>query len=190
VRVALLTLAAVVSATAPSLVAQTVRLTAPETFVADAAASGAAGSVAGSVEVTVRRYTTPAIATNIEQALKTGGYPGVVRALRQAPEIGYVQRAGSKYAIKYARETETPTGRRIVIVTDKPVFFLGGGSPDAKSRAGYELAVVQLDVDKDGKGSGSLAAAARVKPAPEGGVQVDDYAEDPIKLTGVTRKAS
>jgi len=33
-----------------------------------------------------------------------------------------------------------------------------------------------------------MAAAARVKPGGETGVQVDDYADQPIKLTGVARK--
>jgi hypothetical protein len=39
-----------------------------------------------------------------------------------------------------------------------------------------------------GLGSGSMAAAARLKPGPEGiGVEVDDYAEAPIELTTGTR---
>jgi len=29
-----------------------------------------------------------------------------------------------------------------------------------------------------------MAGAARVKPAPDGGVIVDDYAEAPVQLTG------
>jgi hypothetical protein len=34
-----------------------------------------------------------------------------------------------------------------------------------------------------------MAAAARIKPGPEGvGDQVDDYADAPIKLTTVSRK--
>ena len=33
-----------------------------------------------------------------------------------------------------------------------------------------------------------MAAAARVKPGGETGVQIDDYADEPIKLVTVSRK--
>ena len=45
-----------------------------------------------------------------------------------------------------------------------------------------------MDVDDVGLGSGVMAAAARIKSAPEGGVQIDDYAEEPIRLVTVARK--
>jgi hypothetical protein len=43
-------------------------------------------------------------------------------------------------------------------------------------------------VDDVGLGKGSMAAAAKVKPGSDGGVQVDDYADKPIKLVTVSRK--
>ena len=62
------------------------------------------------------------------------------------------------------------------------MFFVGGGSTDAKPRAGYEVAVIQLIVDDIGLGSGTMAGAARVKPGGETGVVIDQYADQPIKL--------
>ena len=85
-----------------------------------------------------------------------------------------------KFPIRWAREQKTAKGRTIVVVTDTPVFFVGGGSTEAKPRAGYEVAVIQLMVDAIGLGKGSMAAAARVKPGGETGVQIDDYADSPI----------
>ena len=72
-------------------------------------------------------------------------------------------------------------------VTDQPVYFIGGGRADAKPRQGFELAVVQLTVDDYGLGMGTMAAAARVKPDGSGGVVLEDYADDPIRLTSVYR---
>ena len=69
------------------------------------------------------------------------------------------------------------------------MFFVGAGRADAKPRAGYEVGAIQMMVDSVGLGSGSMAAAARIKPGPEGvGVQVDDYADAPLKLVTVNRK--
>jgi hypothetical protein len=47
---------------------------------------------------------------------------------------------------------------------------------------------VQLAVDEFGLGTGTMAAAARVKPDGAGGVVMEDYAEEPIRLTFVHRE--
>ncbi len=98
--------------------------------------------------------------------------------------------AGQPYAIRYAREKVEAGVRTIVVVTDRPVFFVGAGRADAKPRAGYEVAVLQIQLDGTGRGRGTMAGAARVRPDGDGGVLLDDYAEEPIALTNVTRKPS
>jgi len=74
------------------------------------------------------------------------------------------------------------------VVTDQPIFFIGGGRPDAKPREGYEVAVIELQVDNVGMGKGSMTAAARVKPGGENGVQIDAYEGKPMNLVTVVRK--
>lgn len=164
---------------------------APETFTANLHVTGATGGAgAATILIDIERYTPEAERTAVETALKTGGYPAFVAALRKAPVVGSVSSGDQKWDIRWAREREQATnkGRTIVVVTDRPIFFVGGGRVDAKPRAGYEVAVIQLQVDEIGLGSGSMAAAARVKPGGETGVQIDDYADKPIKLVTVVRK--
>lgn len=183
------TLAILVAATAVGA-AQTARrnIGAPETFSANATVvkSGAAAASA-TIQIHIERYTPDADRTAVETALKTGGYPGFLTALRKAPDVGYVQHGTEKTVIRWARQTDADKGRRIVVVTDKPIFFVGGGAAEAKPRAGYEVAVVEMNVDDVGLGTGRMAAAARVKPGGEAGVQIDDYADEPIKLATVRR---
>ena len=90
--------------------------------------------------------------------------------------------------IRYAREKVEGGVRTIVAVTERPVFFLGSARADAKPRAGYEVAVIEIRLDGKGPGRGRLAAAARVRPDGDGGVLLDDYAETPIEITNITRK--
>jgi len=161
---------------------------APETFSANAQVKAGAGSLAATIQIDIQRYTPDFDRTAVETALKQGGYPGFVTALRKAPEVGSVVVGDQKFPIRWAREQKTDKGRTIVVVTDKPVFFIGGGRTEAKPRAGYEVAVIQLIVDEIGLGTGSMAAAARVKLGGETGVQIDDYADEPIKLVTVSRK--
>ena len=177
-------------AVATSAAAFSQRPTAPETFTANIQAAGAAGgAAAATIEIDIRRYTPEADRTAVEQALASGGYPAFVAALRKAPEVGSVSFGERKWAIRWARERPgSKYTRTIVVVTDKPMFFVGGGSVDAKAREGYEVAVIQIEIDDAGMGRGTMTAAARVKPGGETGVRIDDYADKPIKLITVVRK--
>ena len=164
---------------------------APETFTANAQVKGAAGAIAATIQIQIQRYSPDFDRTSVESALKGGGYPSFLTALRKAPEVGSVGIGDQKFAIRYAREEKTAKGRTITVVTDKPMFFVGGGRADAKPRAGYEVGAIQMMVDDVGLGSGTMTGAARIKPGPEGvGVQVDDYADELIKLVTVSRKLS
>src|SRR5262245_23737914 len=171
-----------VAATSPGpAAAQGKLVTGPETFTANAQAKGAAGAVAATVRIQVDRYTPDFDKKSVEQALKGGGYPAFLTALRKAPVVGNVGLGDRQFPIRYARQESTPKGRTIVVVTDKPIFFLGGGAAAPKPRAGFEVGVLRFEVDDVGLGSGLMVAAARVKPGGDGAVVVDDYAEEPIK---------
>ena len=163
---------------------------APETFSANLNVVGATGGAgAATIQIDIRRYTPVADRTAVETALQTGGYPAFVTALRKAPEVGSVSFSDRHWPIRWARER--PSGkytRTIVVVTDQPIFFVGGGRVDAKPREGYEVAVIQMEVDSAGMGSGTMTAAARVKPGGDTGVRIDDYAEKPIKLVTIIRR--
>lgn len=161
---------------------------APETFSASVQIKTASGPITAAIQVHVERYTPDFDRKTLESALEHGGYANFVTALRKAPEVGSVAAGDGQFTIRYAREQKTPKGRTLVFVTDKPVFFVGGGRADAKPRAGYESALIQLLVDEAGAGTGTMAAAARVKPGGETGVRIDNYAEEPLALTKVTRK--
>jgi hypothetical protein len=162
---------------------------APEVFNGTAQAKNATGAVSGTVEVRLSRYTPDFDRKTVEEALRLGGYPRFLTALRSAPQVGQVVVGGGQpYLIRYARETVVAGSRTIVLVTDKPVFFLGAGQGEPKPRTGFEVAVLQIKLDGSGRGSGTMAGAARVRPDGDGGVLLDDYAEEPIGLTNITRK--
>jgi hypothetical protein len=165
----------------------------PEIFTGTAQAKNATGTVSGTIEVRLRRVTPQFDKTAVETALKEGGYPRFLTAIRNAPEVGQlVLGGGAPFAIRYAREQVDATGRRLVLVTDKAVFFVGGGRSDENlaARKGFEVAVIEIRIDRKGLGTGSMAAAARVRPDGNGGVLLDDFAEQLITLTNLARKPS
>jgi hypothetical protein len=161
---------------------------APEVFNANAQVKGKTGAGAATLQIHIDRYTPDADRTAVETALKQGGYANFLNALRKAPEVGRVQVGERQFPIRWSRQTTSKDGgRTIVVVTDTPIFYVGGGAADAKPRAGYEVGLIQMTVDGVGFGSGTMAGAARIRPGGEAGVQVDDYADEPIKLVTVSR---
>ena len=149
---------------------------------------GPIGAAAATIKVVIQRYTPDAERTALEAALATGGYTAFLPALRRSSDVGYVEHGTARFTIRYARETKTDKGRSIDVVTDRPIFFVGGGAPEARPRVSFDVAVLRMEVDIIGFGNGVMAAAARLKPAADGGVQIDDYSEQPIKLVTVMRK--
>jgi hypothetical protein len=162
--------------------------TAPEAFTCQAQARTAAAGSATNFRVQIDRYIAEHDRKTLTDALTTGGYPGFIVALRKAPALGHIDFGGQKFNVRWAREQPAGKGRTITVVTDAPVYFVGGGRVDAKPREGFELSVTQLTVDEVGMGTGTMAAAARVKPDGQGGVILEDYADEPIKLTFVRRE--
>jgi len=162
--------------------------TAPEKFSVNATVNQGTGGSAATFVIAIDRYNTDKERAVLSDALQHGGYPAFLPKLRQATVVGKLTVGDRSWNIRYAFEEPNEKGRRIVVVTDEPVFFVGGGRTDAKPREGYGVAVAELTVDDVGLGKGTMAAAARVKPGGTGGVQIDDYAEKPIRLVTVTRK--
>lgn len=146
---------------------------------------GAAGAV---MRIHIDSYTTERNRTTLLSALRTNGYQAFLPAFRKLPPVGYVQINKQKWELRWAQQQPRELGYIITAATDQPIYFVGGGNVESKPRAGYEMAVIRLEVDTIGLGTGTMAAAARIKPnADATGVEVDDYSSVPIKLTTVTR---
>ena len=165
--------------------------TKPEVFHAKAKIARA-GVAAGDAAVTIQidQYTPESDLKAMEQALQSGGSAAFVEALRKAPVAGHFMVGEQTFTIRWARQLPTRTGRLISVVIDKPVYFVGAGVPGAKERTGYDVAVLQLVMDSANIGEGTMAAAARVKPGGEAGVEIEDYAEQPLKLVSVMKVIS
>ena len=144
---------------------------------------GAAAAADTTVTIHVTRLMAEADFESVAKGLKFGGYPKFLDALKQLPVVGHVEVGRQKADLKYARVRTTDKGELLIVGADRPLYFLGAGRPDAKPKAGYETAFLEIEIDAQGNGTGTMAAAARVKPGEGGSVVIDDYAEDPIRLT-------
>lgn len=180
---------AVVVALAPGLAGQKPDAV-PVDFTASAVAQTALATATATLKIHIAAYTSDRDRTILLSALRTNGYQNFLPAFRRTPVVGYAQIKDQKWDLRWASQAVSGSTQTITAATDRPMFFIGGAETDqAKSRRGFEMAVIRLEVDSAGKGTGVLNAAARVKPnADATNVIVDDYAEEPVKLTSVTRQ--
>ena len=151
----------------------------PLTLSASAQASKGATTITTTFTIHVERVMNGTYRSRVTDALKFGGYPKFLSALRALPVIGTIQVENRMVEIRYVREDPVEKGSRLVLVADQPLFFLG----TEKARAGYELTLVDVTLDAQGSGKGTITGAARVKPTPDGGIIIDDFASAPVEMT-------
>ena len=141
-------------------------------------------------DVRVSHYTNDATTQRMAALLVEGGQDALVKALEKAKPIGKASlssRVGF-FDLKMIRSRKTPTGRRIIGVSDRPIGFLeaydGGRSMD------YKLGILVLDlkIDKKGKevGQGILLYASKVK-IKKGKLDIEYMGLDPISLRNVRK---
>jgi hypothetical protein len=159
-----------------------------ETFAATATVK-TAGSAAASAPVTivVDRKMSQSEADRYLAAFKSGGASALRKALEGVPPTGSVTVGkGKPTPTRMTLERTTDKGRLLTIVADTPILHLGAGLPDAKSKEGYDFAVVDIEVDSTGSGSGTFAPAAKVTVKQDAFV-VEDYGSDRLALAGVKK---
>jgi len=151
----------------------------PLTLTAEAMVNSAATTITSSVTIRVDRLMEENRRKRVTDALTHGGYANFVTALRSLPAVGVIELDRRTVDVRYAHESADATRRRLVLIADRPLFFLG--DPE-KSQAGYQLTVMELRFDENGGVTGTMAGAARVKPSAAGPV-LDDYSGQPVRLT-------
>ena len=173
---------------ASTLIVSPAQAQSAETFTATAEVktAGAAATTAP-VTIVVDRKMPRSEADKLTAAFKTGGAAALRKALVGVPATGSVKLgAGAATPTRFTLERPTDKGRLLTIVTDQPLLFLGAGVPGAKPKAGYDFAIIDIEVDAAGSGSGTLAPAARITIKQDIFV-VEDYASELVRLTAVKK---
>ena len=162
---------------------------AAEEFTATAAVKGAGGASASApVTITIDRKMPQKEAETFTNAFKSGGAAALRKALMGVAPTGSVKiGAGSVTPTRITIERASGRGRLLTIVTDQPLLFLGAGVPGAKPKAGYDFAIIDIEVDATGSGAGTVAPAAKIKMNGDAFVVEDYGGVEIVRLTGVKK---
>lgn len=116
------------------------------------------------VKILIESYSTPQDQQVLLDALQSGGTRAVYEALDHMPVRGRISTPwGTGYVVTYTRVWQTPTGRKIRLVTNRPIAFAEAWG-NTRSRD-YSVSAVELEVnDSDvSKTTGTLLPAIELK---------------------------
>src|SRR5580698_2678005 len=153
----------------------------------DATAFGTGTQLGQNIGVTLNIYefSTPADKQILIQAYEKGQNQGLVNALQRMKAVGHVEITGTLgNDCSYIKMIPTPTGRKIVFVTNRQIRF-GEAFFDTQSQSfNLTAGVFELNAQDKSKTTGMLYPQAQLILDKEGQLQLD-LAQKPWRLSDV-----
>ena len=159
-----------------------------ETIQAQAMGQSTAAGKTFNVTVSINSYSTPDDQKSLIDAFSQGGQAALSKTLSKMKSKGRVAVTGTLgYGIAYVRTFPTEDGRKIRLITDRPINIAearnGGRSND------YDLSALELNFSNDkSKSSGTLIIGLRVKVDKDNQLVFESYGSGPWQLVNVMER--
>lgn len=155
-----------------------------ETFQATAMGQSTQMGRMFSVNIIVEEYSTPEDQQILLEAFNSKGMEGLSNALGKMKPKGRLAMTGTLgYDVTYIRSFPTETGRKIRLVTSRPIR-IGEAWHDGRS-TDYNLSAIELDISNEkGKSTGILLPACQFKLDKEKHLTIENY-RNPWKLQNI-----
>jgi hypothetical protein len=150
----------------------------------DAQAFGTGSQLGQNIGVTLNIYefSTPADKVVLVQAYEKGQNRGLVTALQKTRAVGHVEITGTLgFDCAYIAMTPTPTGRKIVFVTNRQIRFAEAWTDSQSMSFDLTAGILELNDQDKSKSTGTLFPAAQLVLDKEGKLQWD-LTQNPWKL--------
>jgi hypothetical protein len=141
----------------------------------DATAFGTGTQMGQNIGVTLNIYefSTPADKQILAQAYEKGQNQGLVNALQRMKAVGHVEITGTLgYDCSYIKLIPTPTGRKIVFLTNRLIRF-GEAFFDTQSQSFNLTGILDINDQDKSKSTGVLYPAAQLVLDKQGDLQWD-----------------
>ena len=153
----------------------------------DAQAFGTGTQMGQNIGITLNIYefSTPADRQLLLQAYTKGQNQGLVNALQKMKAVGHVEITGTLgYDVSYIKMTPTPTGRKIVFATNRPITFGEAWTDSQSSSYNLTAGVFEINEQDKSKSTGMLYPLAQLVLDKEGQLQLD-LNQNPWRLSDV-----
>jgi hypothetical protein len=161
----------------------------PEKMFIEATAMGTSTQLGriGTVQFIIESYSTDEERQALIQAFQASGSQGLYDVVSKMKAKGRIKLPSTiGYDINYVKVFQTPTGRKIRMVTDRPIAM--GETRNQTRSMEYNLSVIELDLPSNGKdGTGVLLPAAQLELDKDNQLTVEAY-QNPWKLSDVRER--
>lgn len=158
-----------------------------EDFTAVAIVNNNVASGAGTVLISIERWSSDAERQTLVATLREKGPNALLDALQDMRPVGRIRTPDSLgYDLRYAQQTPGEDGgRRIVIATDRPIGFWE--AVQRPRTIDYPFTVIQMEIGRDGKGKGTMSVATKIR-AYDSVIELENFATSPVMLTEILAK--
>jgi hypothetical protein len=149
--------------------------------------SGVGPGTAGRVELVIDRWSTKAEGDRLRQVFLEKGPDKLLDALQDGKRVGYIRTPTSLgWDVQFAAQVpEEDGGRRIIVLTDRPVGFREAANMGRTMD--YPFTVVEIRLDKNGVGEGKASVATKITLNKKTNtIELENYGQQPVMLTKVT----
>ena len=120
----------------------------------------------------------------LAKALQAGGQKGLLEAVKQLPERGWVQVGENPgYRMPVIRSFDVEGGRLVRALTDRP--FLFGEVYRNLDTERYPFGFVELKLDEKGEGEGLLILAAAIQFEKSGQIAIESYEMQSLRILSI-----
>ena len=151
------------------------------------ALTGGSGATAQLI-MTVNRWSTQAERDALFTTLREKGAGAMLNELQRAKRVGSLRTPNSiGYEISaLAQEPGQDGGRRVLLVTDRPVGF--SEATNRPPSIDYPFTVIDIQMPAKGFGKGTMSIAAKIIPAGRT-VLIENYDTQPVQLNRVETRS-
>jgi hypothetical protein len=168
-------------------VAQTIGT--PERYSATAINTNTNNPSAGTIDITVSRWSTDKQRDALIATLVDKGADKLLDVMQDMPSTGHFGAPGQlSWDLRFARKTPLPDGgERVVLVTDRRIgFWEATREPRSYD---YPFTVIELRLNAEGDGEGKMSLATKVIHDKEHNtISLENYQLQPVMLTNVKRE--
>lgn len=157
-----------------------------ESYNATAINMGSGPAMAGRVLITVDRWSTAAERDRLLKVLVDKGPEKLLDAVQDNPKAGFIRFPTTlSWELRYAYETPLPDGgRRVVLVTDRPISFQEARNQPRSMD--YPFTLIEIRFDKEGVGVGKMAVRTKISLTKDKQtLELENYGIEPVRLTEV-----
>lgn len=138
------------------------------------------------VDITITSWSTEAVRQELIKTFTEKGPNKLLDALQDQKPIGFFKLPNRlSYDLRFARQIPLEDGgRRIVILTDRPISEFE--AREQPRTVDYPFTLIEVRLKKDGTGEGKISVATKITlNKKENTVELENYQSEPVRLNAV-----